>query len=166
MAHQGVLASGNPLFVVFLDEFGESAVGFGLLHGEQFVHIAFGLCKFQFPEHELFVNVEPVVPRIGVVYLATNVLELLSIVARCLFQDDLFVVEIFLYGEEDLIGIDRLDTLGQIKMENPEIPVVMITKSEEENIMNQAIGNKISDYLIKPVNPGMFSSRIMRSKVS
>ena len=37
-AHQGVLASGNPLFVVFLDEFGESAVGFDLLHGEQFVH--------------------------------------------------------------------------------------------------------------------------------
>ncbi len=94
-----MLASGNPLFVVFLDEFGESAVGFGLLHGEQFVHIAFGLCEFQFPEHELFVNFEPVVPRIGVVYLAANVLELLSIVARCLFQDDLFVVEIFLYGE-------------------------------------------------------------------
>ena len=109
MAHQGMLASGNPLFVVFLDEFGESAVGFGLLHGEQFVHIAFGLCEFQFPEHELFVNFKPVVPRIGVVYLAANVLELLSIVARCLFQDDLFVVEIFLYGEENLIGIDRLD---------------------------------------------------------
>lgn len=50
-------------------------------------------------------------------------------------------------------GLSGLDTLGQIKMENPEIPVVMITKSEEENIMNQAIGNKISDYLIKPVNP-------------
>ena len=47
--------------------------------------------------------------------------------------------------DENMPGLSGLDTLGQIKMENPEIPVVMITKSEEENIMNQAIGNKISD---------------------
>ena len=45
--------------------------------------------------------------------------------------------------DENMPGLSGLDTLGQIKMENPEIPVVMITKSEEENIMNQAIGNKI-----------------------
>ena len=48
--------------------------------------------------------------------------------------------------DENMPGLSGLDTLGQIKMENPEIPVVMITKSEEENIMNQAIGNKISDW--------------------
>lgn len=40
-----------------------------------------------------------------------------------------------------------------IKQTSPLTPVIMITKSEEENIMNQAIGSKIADYLIKPVNP-------------
>lgn len=60
-------------------------------------------------------------------------------------------------------GLSGLDTLGQIKMENPEIPVVMITKSEEENIMNQAIGNKISDYLIKPVNPNQILLSIKKN---
>ena len=44
--------------------------------------------------------------------------------------------------DENMPGLSGLDTLGQIKMENPEIPVVMITKSEEENIMNQAIETK------------------------
>ncbi|MBZ0198718.1 MAG: PglZ domain-containing protein, partial [Ignavibacteriaceae bacterium] len=46
-----------------------------------------------------------------------------------------------------------LETLGQIKEFNSNIPVVMITKSEEETLMNEAIGGKISDYLTKPVNP-------------
>jgi CheY-like chemotaxis protein len=55
--------------------------------------------------------------------------------------------------DENMPGITGLETLNQIKTLSPNIPVVMITKSEEENIMDEAIGAKISDYLIKPVNP-------------
>jgi YesN/AraC family two-component response regulator len=50
-------------------------------------------------------------------------------------------------------GMSGLETLQEIKRLHPELPVVMITKSEEEHIMEQAIGEKIADYLIKPVNP-------------
>ena len=50
-------------------------------------------------------------------------------------------------------GLTGLETLQQIKEIQPATPVVMVTKSEEENIMDQAIGSKIADYLIKPVNP-------------
>ncbi len=55
--------------------------------------------------------------------------------------------------DENMPGISGLEALSQIKQVQPDVPVIMITKSEEENIMNQAIGNKIADYLIKPVNP-------------
>lgn len=55
--------------------------------------------------------------------------------------------------DENMPGLSGLETLSQIKQLQPDVPVIMITKSEEENIMNQAIGNKIADYLIKPVNP-------------
>ena len=55
--------------------------------------------------------------------------------------------------DEMMPGISGLETLQAIKSIAPSMPVVMVTKSEEENIMNQAIGSKISDYLIKPVNP-------------
>jgi CheY-like chemotaxis protein len=50
-------------------------------------------------------------------------------------------------------GLSGLETLEIIKTKNPSLPVIMITKSEEEYIMEDAIGSKISDYLIKPVNP-------------
>jgi CheY-like chemotaxis protein len=50
-------------------------------------------------------------------------------------------------------GISGLETLERIKNLKPSIPVVMITKNEEEDIMDEALGGKISDYLIKPVNP-------------
>src|SRR5690554_8191908 len=50
-------------------------------------------------------------------------------------------------------GLTGLETLAEIKEYQASIPVVMITKSEEEYIMEEAIGSKISDYLIKPVNP-------------
>ena len=50
-------------------------------------------------------------------------------------------------------GLSGLETLQRIKDLMPAVPVVMVTKSEEENIMDQAIGSKIADYLIKPVNP-------------
>ncbi|MTI87768.1 MAG: bifunctional response regulator/alkaline phosphatase family protein [Balneolaceae bacterium] len=55
--------------------------------------------------------------------------------------------------DEQMPGMDGLATLEKIKNLQPSLPVVMITKSEEESIMEDAIGSKISDYLIKPVNP-------------
>jgi CheY-like chemotaxis protein len=55
--------------------------------------------------------------------------------------------------DENMPGLSGLETLALIKEYDPAVPVVMITKSEDEGIMNQAIGSKISDYLIKPVNP-------------
>ncbi len=55
--------------------------------------------------------------------------------------------------DENMPGLSGIETLSQISQMRPELPVVMITKSEEENIMDQAVGNKIADYLIKPVNP-------------
>ena len=55
--------------------------------------------------------------------------------------------------DENMPGLTGLETLNLIKEVRPAIPVVMVTKSEEEDIMNQAIGAKIADYLIKPVNP-------------
>jgi CheY-like chemotaxis protein len=55
--------------------------------------------------------------------------------------------------DEHMPGLTGLETLQRIKMVAPQIPVIMITKSEEEDIMDQAVGSKIADYLIKPVNP-------------
>jgi CheY-like chemotaxis protein len=55
--------------------------------------------------------------------------------------------------DENMPGLSGLETLTKIKNKHPGLPVVMITKSEEESIMNDAIGSNISDYLIKPVNP-------------
>jgi len=55
--------------------------------------------------------------------------------------------------DENMPGLSGLETLNKIKTMSPSLPVIMITKSEEESIMEDAIGAKISDYLIKPVNP-------------
>lgn len=55
--------------------------------------------------------------------------------------------------DEMMPGLTGLETLQRVKDIQPQTPVVMVTKSEEENIMEQAIGSKIADYLIKPVNP-------------
>ncbi|MCX6252639.1 MAG: bifunctional response regulator/alkaline phosphatase family protein [Bacteroidetes bacterium] len=55
--------------------------------------------------------------------------------------------------DEQMPGLSGIETLLQIKGNFPNLPVVMITKSEEETIMEDAIGSNISDYLIKPVNP-------------
>jgi len=55
--------------------------------------------------------------------------------------------------DEHMPGINGIEALGQIKHYAPASPVIMITKSEEENIMDEAIGSRIDDYLIKPVNP-------------
>ena len=58
-----------------------------------------------------------------------------------------------IFLDEMMAGMGGLETLAQIKDINQNIPVVMITKSEEETLMNDAIGGRISDYLTKPVNP-------------
>jgi CheY-like chemotaxis protein len=55
--------------------------------------------------------------------------------------------------DENMPGLTGLETLAQLKNINPDIPIVLITKSEEEYLMEDAIGSKIDDYLIKPVNP-------------
>lgn len=55
--------------------------------------------------------------------------------------------------DEHMPGMSGLEALGQIKSHKPNVPVVMITKNEEEQIMEEAIGSKIDDYLIKPLNP-------------
>lgn len=58
-----------------------------------------------------------------------------------------------IFLDENMPGISGLETLSKIKAVSPHVPIIMITKSEEENIMDEAIGAKINDYLIKPVNP-------------
>jgi CheY-like chemotaxis protein len=55
--------------------------------------------------------------------------------------------------DESMPGITGLETLAKIKEVNQQIPIVLITKNETENLMDDAIGSQISDYLIKPVNP-------------
>src|ERR1700727_1849336 len=55
--------------------------------------------------------------------------------------------------DETMPGITGLETLAKIKEANQQIPVVLITKNETENLMDDAIGSQITDYLIKPVNP-------------
>ncbi len=55
--------------------------------------------------------------------------------------------------DENMPGMGGLDVLAGIQEHRPELPVIMITKNEEENIMDEALGQRITDYLIKPVNP-------------
>jgi CheY-like chemotaxis protein len=78
---------------------------------------------------------------------------------------DLFDAEAFdiVFLDENMPGISGLETLAQIKNKNSMVPVVMITKSEEEQIMEDAIGSKISDYLIKPVNPNQILLTIKKN---
>lgn len=77
--------------------------------------------------------------------------------------------------DENMPGLTGLETLSMIKQRLPHVPVIMITKSEEENIMDQAVGSKIADYLIKPVNPNqiliaikkhLHSERLVAEKTS
>lgn len=65
--------------------------------------------------------------------------------------------------DENMPGLTGLETLEQIKAKYPSIPIVMITKSEEESIMEEAIGGRISDYLIKPVNPNQILLSIKKN---
>lgn len=65
--------------------------------------------------------------------------------------------------DENMPGISGLETLDLINRRHPDVPVIMVTKSEEENIMDQAIGNRIADYLIKPVNPNQILLSIKKN---
>ena len=65
--------------------------------------------------------------------------------------------------DENMPGLTGLETLQRIKEIAPQTPVIMITKSEEENIMDQAVGNNIADYLIKPVNPNQILLSIKKN---
>lgn len=65
--------------------------------------------------------------------------------------------------DENMPGLSGIETLGKIKTLNRNVPVIMITKSEEEAIMDNAIGSQISDYLIKPVNPGQILLSIKKN---
>lgn len=64
--------------------------------------------------------------------------------------------------DEHMSGLSGLETLSMMSSINSSVPVVMITKSEDEGIMNQAIGKKIADYLIKPVNPNQILMTIKK----
>ncbi len=70
--------------------------------------------------------------------------------AVALFEEENFDI-VFL--DENMPGMSGLETLSEMKEKKSAIPMIMITKSEEEYIMEEAIGSKIADYLIKPVNP-------------
>jgi CheY-like chemotaxis protein len=65
--------------------------------------------------------------------------------------------------DENMPGLSGLETLSRIKANHPNLPVIMITKSEEEYIMEEAIGSKIADYLIKPVNPNQILLSLKRN---
>ena len=80
-----------------------------------------------------------------------------------------------IFLDENMPGLSGLETLNIIKDKYHSIPVIMITKSEEESIMEEAIGSRISDYLIKPVNPNQIllsikknldSSRLVDEKIT
>jgi CheY-like chemotaxis protein len=90
-----------------------------------------------------------------------------EVVTVCSGQDaiDSCRVQTFdlIFLDENMPGLSGLETLGFIKEINPEVPVVMITKSEDEGIMNHAIGSKIADYLIKPVNPNQILLSIKKN---
>ncbi|MCT4640449.1 MAG: PglZ domain-containing protein [Bacteroidales bacterium] len=79
------------------------------------------------------------------VFTATNAEDAIEMVKNQSFN--------IIFLDENMPGISGLEALKEIKKLSEHTPVVMITKSEEENIMDQAIGSKIADYLIKPVNP-------------
>jgi DNA-binding response OmpR family regulator len=79
------------------------------------------------------------------VQTATNGTDALDLVKSTPFD--------LIFLDENMPGLSGLETLGRIKDINAHVPVIMITKSEEEAIMDEAIGSKMADYLIKPVNP-------------
>ena len=102
----------------------------------------------------LWVDDEIVLLKAHILFLENKGYELITVsngadaIEQCRVQTfDLILLD------EMMPGLSGLETLQKIKEIQPATPIVMCTKSEEENIMEQAIGSKIADYLIKPVNP-------------
>ena len=88
-------------------------------------------------------------------------------------QDNNGIDVVFL--DESMPGLTGLETLAKIKETHPSLPIVMITKNEAENVMEEALGSQITDYLIKPVNPNQIlltlkkivdNKRLVREKTS
>lgn len=86
---------------------------------------------------------------------ATNGIDALKLVSENTYD--------LIFLDENMPGLSGLETLTKIKNIQAHIPVIMITKSEEENIMDKAIGSKIEDYLIKPVNPNQILLAIKKN---
>ncbi len=78
---------------------------------------------------------------------------------KAIARDDFDIILL----DEHMAGLSGLETLNKLKTITPNTPVVMITKNEEENLMEDAIGSKITDYLIKPVNPKQILSSIKKN---
>ena len=74
-------------------------------------------------------------------------------------EDDFEII----FLDENMPGLTGLETVDFIKAEKPSVPIIMITKSEEESIMDSAIGGRINDYLIKPVNPNQILLSIKKN---
>ena len=64
--------------------------------------------------------------------------------------------------DEMMPGMGGLETLEELRKFNAHIPVIMITKSEAEDLMTRAIGKRIDDYLVKPVSPLQILSTLKR----
>lgn len=86
---------------------------------------------------------------------ATNADDALDMLERTSFD--------FIFLDENMPGLRGLEALGHIKKIAPTVPVVMVTKSEEEDIMDRAVGAKIADYLIKPVKPSQMLIAIKKN---
>lgn len=86
---------------------------------------------------------------------ATNSDDALDIMERESFD--------LLFLDEHMPGLSGLDSLSHFKKLAPNMPIIMVTKSEEEDIMDRAVGAKIADYLIKPVNPNQILLSIKKN---
>ena len=84
-----------------------------------------------------------------------NVNEALEIIEKEKFELTLL--------DENMPGISGLEAIPMIKEKDNALKIVMVTKSEEEHIMEQAIGSQIADYILKPVNPKIYLKRCVRS---
>jgi DNA-binding response OmpR family regulator len=89
------------------------------------------------------------------VVTASNGVDAVEIIAKQHFD--------IVFLDEHMPGLSGIETLIRIRKVNNNVPVVMVTKSEEENTMEMAIGARISDYLIKPVKPNQILLSIKKN---
>ena len=111
VAHQRVVVAAHPVVVVALHPFGEGRVGLRFLHLDQFIHISIGGGKLQFPIHDSSVEFGPVVESAAVIDLSGDSPEFLAVVGGGLIGHKFFGVQILLNGEENLVGVNRLNEI-------------------------------------------------------